>query len=107
MAYELVKRKDRLAERRDDGKENNFLKIPENTESVVLFLQTLYRLFLYMAYPKYSNFSRKTGGNILSRAYRLFRVDSTSVTPPLDTRVQFSRHEVFSLTQNKSRELSK
>jgi hypothetical protein len=73
MVHELVKRKDRLTERRDDGKEQNFLKIPENTKSVVLFLQTLYRFFLYMAYLKYSNFSRKTRGDILSREYRHFQ----------------------------------
>jgi len=35
MFYELMKRKDRLTERRHSGKEQNFARIPENTEIVV------------------------------------------------------------------------
>jgi len=36
----------------------------------------------------------------------VFRVNSTPVITPLDIRVQFSKHEVFSLTRNESWELS-
>jgi len=36
MFHELMKKKDRLTERRHGGKEQNFGRIPENTESVVL-----------------------------------------------------------------------
>ena len=71
MVHGLIKRKVILAERRDGGKEQYFGRIPENTDCVVLLPADI-RFFLYMPYPKYGKFSRKTRYDILSRAYRRF-----------------------------------
>jgi hypothetical protein len=59
-----------------------------------------------MAYPKHSKFSKKRAVIFYQEQTDVFRVNSTSVIPPLDIRVQFSRHEVFSLTRNESWEFS-
>ena len=60
-----------------------------------------------MPYPKYSKVSRKKHAMIFYQEHTdVFRANSTSVVPPSDICEPVARHEVFSLTQNESWELS-